>query len=93
MLVIARYKAGPPRRAKRRAGPGQTCSEPTTDEHPTDQALTALRADWPAWEIWYVPLAVGGMTWCARRHDPHRRILNAHSPAELQEHLEAEALG
>ena len=63
------------------------------DEHPTDQALAALRSDWPRWEIWYVPLAVGGMTWCARRHDNHRQILNAHSPAELQEYLEAEDMG
>lgn len=58
-----------------------------------DRAVAALSERWPAWEIWYVPLAVGGMTWCARRHDNHRRILNAHSPAELQDYLEAEASG
>jgi hypothetical protein len=54
----------------------------------TDQALATLRERWGArWEIWYVPLALGGLTWCARRHDDHRRLLHGHTPGELEEHL------
>jgi hypothetical protein len=31
-----------------------------------DQAQAALTARWPGWDIWYVPLALAGFTWCAR---------------------------
>jgi hypothetical protein len=57
-------------------------------ENATDQAVAALERDWPRWQIWTVPRAVGGTIWCARRHDNHRRVLNAHSPTELEEYLE-----
>jgi hypothetical protein len=54
----------------------------------TDEALAALRQRWGTrWEIWYVPLALGGNTWCARRHDNHRRLLHGHTPDELEEYL------
>lgn len=54
----------------------------------TDQALATLRQRWGTrWEIWYVPLAIGGTTWCARRHDDHRRLLHGHTPDELEEYL------
>jgi hypothetical protein len=34
------------------------------------QAITArLESDWPDYQMWYVPKAVGGTTWCARRWD------------------------
>lgn len=52
-----------------------------------DEALAALRAQWPAWELWIVPLAAGGELWCGRRRDDHKRVLNGHSPAELAEYL------
>lgn len=59
----------------------------------TDKALAALREQWgQRWEVWIVPLAAGGQTWCARRHDNHRKILNAHTPEHLAEYL-AEAEG
>jgi hypothetical protein len=32
-----------------------------------------------------------GPVWCARRWDDERRVLNAHSPDELVECLEAQA--
>ena len=37
-----------------------------------DEALAALRERWGSeWEVWVVPLSVGGERWCARRHgDP-----------------------
>jgi hypothetical protein len=54
----------------------------------SDELLAALRERWSArWEIWYVPLALGGLTWCARRHDNHRRLLHAYTPGELEEYL------
>jgi hypothetical protein len=58
-----------------------------------DEELTALREHWGAtWEIWIVPLTAGGETWCARRHDNHRKVLNAYAPEHLAEYLaEAEA--
>ena len=53
-----------------------------------DEALAALRERWGArWEIWYVPLALSGNTWCARRHDNHRRLLHGHTGKELEEYL------
>jgi hypothetical protein len=56
------------------------------------EAIVArLEADFPDWQCWYVPLALGGTTWCARRWDDEKRVLNADSPDELVERLEAEA--
>ncbi len=50
--------------------------------------LAALKARWGArWEVWYVPLWLGGITWCARLHDNHRRLLHGHTPQELGEYL------
>jgi hypothetical protein len=37
--------------------------------------------------------AVGGMTWCARRRDDERHVLNAGSAGELVDQLEGEADG
>jgi hypothetical protein len=42
-----------------------------------------LEADWPGWKVWYVPRALGGMIWCARRRDDERHVLNADSSEEL----------
>ncbi len=56
-----------------------------------DDALGDLRAGWPEWEIWTVRCYVGGMVWCARRHDDHKVVLNAASPQHLAGYLEDEA--
>jgi hypothetical protein len=53
--------------------------------------VAALERDWPDWQVWYVPKAIGGMIWCARRRDDEKHVLNAASPDELTELLEAEA--
>ncbi len=56
------------------------------------EAIVAqLEADWPNWQVWYVPRAVGGMTWCARRWDGSGQVLNEASPEALVERLEEEA--
>lgn len=34
---------------------------------PYDSALRRLQEAHSGWMIWYVPLAVGGLTWCAKR--------------------------
>jgi hypothetical protein len=49
--------------------------------------VAALERDWPGWQIWIVHHAVGGQTWCARRWDDEKRVLNADSPCELAEYL------
>jgi hypothetical protein len=59
----------------------------------TNEIVAALERQFPLWQVWVVHRVMGGPVWCARRHDDHRRILNAHSPAELQDYLEAEAMG
>jgi hypothetical protein len=53
--------------------------------------VAALERDWPDWQVWYVPRAVGGMIWCARRWNDEKHVLNADSPDGLAELLEAEA--
>lgn len=44
----------------------------------------------PAWQVWYVPLALGGMAWCARRpgETDLRRTLRAYQPDHLIEYIE-----
>jgi len=49
-----------------------------------DDDVAKLEAVWPEWHVWYVPLAVGGMTWCAHRRDDERHVINAGSPGELE---------
>jgi hypothetical protein len=46
-----------------------------------------LERDWPGWQVWYVPRAVGGTVWCARRWDETGDVINAGSPEELAEEL------
>ena len=73
------------------AGPGITLlGGITLAANPTAEAVASLEADWPKWQIWTVPLAVGGTVWCARRWDSSGKVLNAHSSDELAEYLEAE---
>ena len=59
--------------------------------NPTEAIVAALERDWPRLAGLVVPRAVGGMIWCARRWDDEKRVLNADSPDELAELLEAEA--
>lgn len=59
----------------------------------TDQIVAQLEADWPRWQIWVVHRVYGGTVWCARRWDDERHVLNAGSPEELTEYLEAETAG
>ena len=44
-----------------------------------------------AGQVWTVHKVVGGTTWCARRRDDERRVLNAGSAQELAEQLEEAA--
>ena len=53
--------------------------------------VAALERDWPDWQVWYVPKAIGGITWCARRWDDEKHVLNADSADELEGMLEDEA--
>lgn len=55
------------------------------------EAIAALAAGWPRWQFWTVHQYIGAPVFCARRHDDHRVVLNAASPAELAEMLEAAA--
>ncbi len=57
-------------------------------QNPTDDDLAQLQADWPNWECWIVRKVIGGPTWCARRRDDHRTVLNADSAEHLAEYLE-----
>ena len=53
-----------------------------------DQAA-ALRAEHgERWKIWYVPLALGGCTWCARIHSEDlRNVVHADTAEHLGEHI------
>jgi hypothetical protein len=61
--------------------------------NPSDAIVVELERQWPNWQVWYVPRVVGGTVWCARRWDDERHVLNAGSPEELSEYLEAETAG
>jgi hypothetical protein len=56
--------------------------------NPTDEIVAALEADWPDWQIWTVPKAIGGTIWRARRWDGTGKVLNAAGADELAEYLE-----
>ena len=55
----------------------------------TDGQAAALRAKHgERWKIWYVPLALGGYTWCARIHgDDLRNVIHADTAGHLDEHI------
>jgi hypothetical protein len=57
-------------------------------QNSTDAIVARLEADWPNWQIWTVPKAIGGTIWCARRWDGAGKVLNAASAHELAEYLE-----
>jgi hypothetical protein len=60
-------------------------------QNPTDDIVARLEADWPDWQIWIVPRAIGGTIWCARRWDGTGQVLNAASADELAGYLEEAA--
>jgi hypothetical protein len=53
-------------------------------------AVVALEARFPEWEGWVIKPYIGERTWCARRRDDHRHVLNAGSAAELAGLIEAD---
>ena len=57
----------------------------------TEEIVARLEADWPDWQIWTVPRAIGGTIWCAKRWDDTGQVLNAASAGELAEYLEEAA--
>jgi hypothetical protein len=58
--------------------------------NPTGEVVAKLEADWPDWQFWTVPRAVGGTLWCARRRDDEKRVLHARGPDELVDRLKTE---
>ena len=58
--------------------------------NPTGEVVAKLEADWPDWQFWTVPRAIGGTLWCARRRGDEKRVLHAPGPDELVERLKAE---
>ncbi len=52
-----------------------------------NEQVDKLAAQFPLWQVWYVPLYVGGYAWCARRHDNHKVVINASSPEHLAEYI------
>jgi hypothetical protein len=49
-----------------------------------DQAAALREKHGARWKIWYVPLALGGYTWCARIHGD---VLHADTAEHLDEHV------
>ena len=55
-----------------------------------DTARVAAQARGPAWCVWFVTLAAGGVTWCPdTEHDG--KLMHGRTPDELSEYIEAEA--
>lgn len=53
-----------------------------------DQAAALCEKHSERWQIWYVPLALGGYTWCARIHgDDLRNFIHADTAQHLDEHI------
>jgi hypothetical protein len=81
-----------PGRCVNAATRGLTGSEVPAVNH-FEATVARLEADFPDWQCWYVPLALGGTTWCARRWDGTGEVLNADSPDELADYLAAGGTG
>jgi len=58
-----------------------------------DQIIVELERKWPAWQVWYVPKALGGFIWCARRWDDEHHVLNAGSAESLADLIEQDKEG
>jgi hypothetical protein len=57
---------------------------------PPRQRQALLQQHYPGWEIWYVPRALGGFIWCARRDPQDFHPTQAYLPSELAKAIEAE---
>jgi hypothetical protein len=57
----------------------------------TAEIVVDLEATHPDWQIWVIYKAIGGTTWCARRWDDEKHVLNADNADELADMLEEEA--
>jgi hypothetical protein len=58
------------------------------DEMSREQAKTTLNEYWAGkFEIWYVPLAMGGSSWSARRSGDSIACVIRYSPRDLHEQL------
>jgi hypothetical protein len=51
------------------------------------ETIAAMEREWPRWQVWTVHKVVGGITWCARRRDDEKQVINAGSATELAERL------
>ncbi len=58
-----------------------------------DQQLAILRPNYPHWDLWYVPLFVGGVTWCAKPKGAPIATINADSPEHLIEAIREQEAG
>jgi hypothetical protein len=55
-----------------------------------DARLAELRRQFPLWEVWFVRLALGGVTWCANpwaKKDDRRNVLHADTAEHLAEYI------
>ena len=58
-----------------------------------DQAAALRAKHGKRWKIWYVPLALGGYTWCARIHgDDLRNVVHADTAGHLDEHIRRDSI-
>lgn len=48
-----------------------------------EQIVTAMEADFPQFQVWYVPRATQPTLYCARRWDGNDEVLNADDPDRL----------
>ena len=55
-----------------------------------DEQLAALQPRFPAWDIWYVRSLGVGYSWHARPAGAPKATLNADSPDELAEQIQAQ---
>jgi hypothetical protein len=55
-----------------------------------DQQVAWLEANWPQYQIWYVPRAVSPPTWHARRWDGIGDVISADSSGALADAIEAQ---
>lgn len=48
-----------------------------------DNALASIQPNYPAWKIWYVPVVVGALKWCAKPIGYDTATIETESPEEL----------
>lgn len=40
-------------------------------------SVASVEADYPGWQVWWVPVLTNGYLWCARRHSNPQVVLHA----------------